>query len=455
MMVPMIEQYNLFPIVYWLAMFFIAMCVLVKVTGYFAGDTPGTLRRAALTTLLMFAAIYLTYDVSGYLLVLLMQDPSAGILLPPQYTYWDWLREPFALKWHVLGFIPILRFVPVVLALCVGCVIQVVLWEIPFNIALVVFLAQVFLDLVAMLVLSFIFRLCIGIYEWAAGPSVVQQAMGGYAEPAGPGERPATLEHLRHRVEKLGPEEGPFWRRVSTGWETVNGHLQPLYDLLQPVTKHLPVPAQDFLNAGGWPAVLLGGALLALYWPRIHRGRKHHVHHHKKHHPANGSQPRDELALIGDAMTTVGARQVTVNGMPARLRLVVVAPASRKTSAIPTQAHANLLELILPGLGEIAKFDFPRVETWPDHHARERFRASLEKRVKFPERIGEPSRWLIVAGEASLSQGPVHWGLGLYTNEATAYRIIEVPSGQSASTLGIRDVSETSEALGIPDASSP
>jgi hypothetical protein len=432
MMVPMIEQYNLLPIVYWLAMFFIAMWVLVQVTGYFAGDTPGTLRRAALTTLLMFAVIYLTYDVSGYILVLLMQDPSAGIVLPPGYTYWDWLREPFALKWHVLGFIPILRFVPVVLALCMGCVIQVVLWEIPFNIALVVFLAQLFLDLAAMVVLSFIFRLGIGIYEWAAGPSIVQ-------------ERAAALDQLRQHIEKVGPEEGPFWRRVSTGWETVNGHLQPLYDLLQPVTRHLPLPAQDFLNAGGWPAVLLGGTLLALYWPRIHRGRKHHVHHHKKHHPDNGSQPRDELASIGDAMTALGARQITVNGMPARLRLVVMAPASRKTSAIPTEAHADLLELILPGLGEIATFDFPRRETWPDHHAREHFRAALEKRVKFPERIGEPSRWLIVAGEASLPQGHIHWGLGLYTDEATAYRIIEVPSGHSASTLGIREVPETSE----------
>src|SRR6516162_6621818 len=111
-MVPMIEPYNLLPILYWLVMFFIALCVLIQVTGYFAGDTPGTLRRAALTMLFMFAAIYFTYDLSGYLLVRLMQDPSAGILLPPQYTYWDWMREPLALKWHVLSFIPIVRFVP-------------------------------------------------------------------------------------------------------------------------------------------------------------------------------------------------------------------------------------------------------------------------------------------------------------------------------------------------------
>src|SRR5262249_23163067 len=129
-MVPMLEQYNLLLILYWLAMFVVAMFVLVRVTGDFADDTPGTLGKAALTTLLMFAAIYFVYDASGYLLALLMQDPSDGIRLPPRYTYWDWMREPLALKWHVLGWIPILRFVPVLLALCVGCVIQVVLWQI-------------------------------------------------------------------------------------------------------------------------------------------------------------------------------------------------------------------------------------------------------------------------------------------------------------------------------------
>jgi hypothetical protein len=454
-MVPMIEQYNVLQILYWLAMFFIAICVLVQVTGYFAGDTPGTLRRAALTTLLMFAAICFAYDISGYVMALLMQDPSAGVRLPPGYTYWDWMREPLVLKWHVLGFIPIIRFVPLLVALCVGCVIQVVLWDIPFNIALVVFLAQIFLDLMAMLVLSFVFRLGIGIYAWAVGPQLAKQVIEGYAERSQPGAMPATLYDVRHRIDNLGPEQGPFWRRINAGWESVNGHLQPFYDFLQPVTQHLPVPAQDFLNGGGWPAVLLGLMLLVLSGPRIHRGRKHYVHRHKKHYPASGSQPQDELAVIGDAMTALGTRQITVNGMPARLRLVIMAPASRKTSALPREAHAELLEAILPGLGEIATFDFPRVETWPDHQARDRFRATLDKSVHFPERSGDSSRWLIVAGETLLLQGPVHWGLGLYTNEPTTYRIIEVPPGQSASTLGIREVSESSEALGIPDASSP
>jgi hypothetical protein len=49
-MVPMIEPYNVLTILYWLVMFAIALFVLVRVTGYFAEDTPGTLGKAALTT---------------------------------------------------------------------------------------------------------------------------------------------------------------------------------------------------------------------------------------------------------------------------------------------------------------------------------------------------------------------------------------------------------------------
>jgi hypothetical protein len=288
-MVPIIEQYNVLTILYWLAMFTIAMCVLVRVTGYFADDAPGTLAKAALTTLLMAGAVYVTYDASGYFLALMMQDPGAGIRLPPGYTYWDWMREPLALKWYVLGFVPIIRFVPILLALCMGCVIQVLLWKVPFNVGLVIFLAQVFLDLLAMMALSVVFSLCIAFYERAvanaAGP---QQAVELVPEQGEPGDRPATLYHLKRRIENLGPEQGPFWRRVNAAWESVNRSVQPLYNFLQPVTKHLPLPAQNFLNAGGWLVVLPGLAGLALYWPRIHRGRRRHGHHHKKHHQGNG-----------------------------------------------------------------------------------------------------------------------------------------------------------------------
>jgi hypothetical protein len=370
------------------------------------------------------------------------------VQFPAQYTYWDWLREPLGLKWHVLSFVPVIRFLPVLFALCVGGIVQVLLWKIPYHLGVAVFLAQVVLDLLAMFVLSILFSLGIGLYEGAAGapagPSEVAEAI---PEAPPPGEEPANLERLRQRINRLGPEQGPFWRRVHASWESVNGHCAPLYALLQPITKHLPPPVQDFLNAGGWFVVLGGLVGLALYGPRIHRGRKHdkHQHQHKRHQRAEPRGTRDQLDLVGAAMTGLGPRQVTVNGLPGRLRLVVLAPTKAGTSTPSGDAHVQVLDGLLPGLGKVATFDFPRVECWSDRHARDSFRTTLVGGVKVPEPPEAPSRWLLLAGEATGPQGAVHVGLAVLTDQPTTTRVIDVAPGQWATVLGLRDVPEADQ----------
>jgi hypothetical protein len=101
-----------------------------------------------------------------------------------------------------------------------------------------------------MVAISFVFSLGLAVYERVApdspGPARTVERIPERTEL---GVRPATLYHLQQRVEKLGPEHGSFWRRLSIGWESVNVHVRPFYDLLQPITRHLPVPAQDFNRA--------------------------------------------------------------------------------------------------------------------------------------------------------------------------------------------------------------
>jgi hypothetical protein len=54
----------------------------------------------------------------------------------------------------------------------------------------------------------------------------------------------------------------------------VNRLLEPLYDLLQPVTRHLPLPARDFLNGGGWLLVIPAVIALVWFWPDIRPRRQ-------------------------------------------------------------------------------------------------------------------------------------------------------------------------------------
>jgi hypothetical protein len=432
-MTPTIEASQPLVFVFWLAMFPIAVFVLYLVTGYFTGEPPSSLRKAALTVLFVAGAVFLAFDAAGYLFARMMQDPDVGIIFPPGFGYTDWLKEPLSLKWQVLGFVPFIRFLPIIFALCVGGVLFVALWSVPFRVAAVLFIAQLFLDLVAMAVLSWVLRLGLNFTGQPAGPP---PGPGQVEAPTDPALPPQSLPHLRQRVQDLGPDKGPWWRRAEADWESFNQHLGPLYDVLRPVTQHLPQPAQDFLNSGGWPLILVGLVLLGAFWPRIHRKRKHHRHRHRPHPVA--ALPRDRLSLIGDAFTSLGPRQATVLGVPARLRLVVLAPTEPEAGPVPAAASVGLLDTILPGLGEVAGYDVPRIEAWgPLPHS---FEQAVKEGVEFPEPGGAPSRWVVVLGTAPAGQTTLAVALALYANETMASRMLQTPDGKWARVLGLRDV---------------
>jgi hypothetical protein len=284
-LIPAIEHSSLLTILYWLLMIPIAILVLVRVTAFWADDGPGTLFAAVRTIVVMALAVFLTFDISGYLFARMMQDPQLGIAFPPGYHYWNWIREPQSLKWHVLGFVPMIRYLPVMFALCAGAIVQVLLWKIPFRTGMVVFLNQLVLDIFAMAMLSLVFSFFVGVqvgvHEGANSKTHPRHAAGGHAV-AHPGGRsvaavPDGLQGMQHRIEQLGAEEGPLVRRLWRRWESVNQLLRPVYDVLQPVTRHLPLPARDFLNGGGWLIVIPGVVALLRTWPSLRPRRRRGV----------------------------------------------------------------------------------------------------------------------------------------------------------------------------------
>jgi hypothetical protein len=74
---------------------------------------------------------------------------------------------------------------------------------------------------------------------------------------------------MQQRIESLGAEEGPLVRRLWGRWAAFNRLLDPLYALLRPVTRHLPLPARDFLDGGGWLVVIPALIALLRFWPDI------------------------------------------------------------------------------------------------------------------------------------------------------------------------------------------
>jgi len=272
--IPVIEHSSLLVILYWLLMIPIAILVLVRVTAFWTDDGPGTLVGALQPIVAMGLAVYLTYDVSGYVFARMMQDPQLGITFPPGYHYWNWMQEPQGLKWHVLGFVPLIRYLPVMFALCAGGVVQVLLWKIPFRTGMIVFVNQLLVDIFAMAMLSLVFSFFVGVQEGATAKAHPRHGRGVHAGGRSVAAAPAGLQGMQQRIEQLGVEEGPLARRLWRRWESVNHLLQPAYDLLQPITRHLPLPARDFLNGGGWLLVIPGVIALLRSWPQLRPRRR-------------------------------------------------------------------------------------------------------------------------------------------------------------------------------------
>ena len=269
-MIQSIEHSSLLPILFWLLLLPIAIFILMRTTAFWTDEGPGTILGAAKTVLAIWLTVFFVYDLSGYGFARLMQDPRLGIAFPPNYSYLTWLREPMGLKWFVLGYVPLIRYLPVLFALCAGGVVQVLLWKIPFRVGMLVFLSQLFLNIFAMAVLSLVFSFFVGVEKGADG-KVPRRVAAANRRAAAAAAAPDGLPGLQQKIEKLGRDEGPVLRRLLLRWRGVNGLFQPAYDLLDPVTSHLPLPAQDCLNGGGWLLVIPG--LIALARFRL-RGRR-------------------------------------------------------------------------------------------------------------------------------------------------------------------------------------
>ena len=174
------------------------------------------------------------------------------------------------LKWHVLGYVPMIRYLPVLFALCAGGTVQVLLWKIHFRVGMLVFLSQLFLNIFAMALLSLVFSFFVGVDKGVDG-KVPRRITAANRRAAAAAAAPDGLPGLQQKIEKLGADEGPVLRRLLLRWKGVNDRLQPAYDLLDPVTSHLPLPLQDCLNGGGWLLIVPG--LIALARFRL-RGRR-------------------------------------------------------------------------------------------------------------------------------------------------------------------------------------
>jgi hypothetical protein len=189
--------------------------------------------------------------------------------------------------------------------------------------------------------------------------------------------------------------------------------MDALNKALEPITNLFPESVRDILNGGGWLAVLGVLALLILFilWKLFFSGGR------KPKAAAEWEKQEINLAKCPMPAGSPRGRRLTLYHVPARLRLVVVAPVGRELKVTARDVD-QVLDKVVAGLGGVILADRPSVHVWPAQLSYQGFANTFHRCTPKPEGEGRPSRWVLVAGRAKVGKQAVLIGLGAWADEA-------------------------------------
>ena len=210
--------------------------------------------------------------------------------------------------------------------------------------------------------------------------------------------------------------------------------MDQLRRLLEPVIDLLPPGARPY-----WYAIPILGAVMALLLlAAIVRGIVQALFGRRTPTATVDLGPRENLAEYPLPAEPWGPRRLTVEGVPVRLRLVVVAPVGKKAT-VNEAALPQLLDAVVWGLGEIFRTDRPRVRVGPPQLSHQGFVAAFHRSTPTPEPEGQPSRWILVAGQTPSRPRPLLLGLALWADEPVFIGRLTLEPGRWAAVLRVQN----------------
>ena len=145
----------------------------------------------------------------------------------------------------------------------------------------------------------------------------------------------------------------------------------------------------------------------------------------------------EDLTEYPDVKSSSSDRQLRVEGVPGRLRLVVMAPAGT-ASDIEMDEIADILDKVVPGLGEIYKYDKPRVKIWPTQVSYQGFGNHFHKCMKTDAEKGELTRWMLVAGKIRIGKKQYMLGIAVQSAKPNTFGRRTIDAHQWDSILRVR-----------------
>jgi hypothetical protein len=195
--------------------------------------------------------------------------------------------------------------------------------------------------------------------------------------------------------------------------------MEAIRSFFEPITKELPPGVRDFLDGGGWWLVLgiLGLIVLLILWLLVRALGRALFGRRPEPKPEWDEALVIHLADLPAPTRPPGSRRLTVYHLPARLRLVVLAPAG-KEHRIDPGAAGLLLEQAVPGLGAIVAGDRPVVRIWPPQLSHQGFSNTFHRCAITGQPEGQPSRWALLGGRMRAGKQPFLIGLALWADQA-------------------------------------
>jgi hypothetical protein len=191
--------------------------------------------------------------------------------------------------------------------------------------------------------------------------------------------------------------------------EEIRLHLAPLTDWIPPeILVWMPVEGWWLLELVVFLAVLvIAGYLLRAVLRGMFRRRRRNTDWDRRYR-----QDLDSCPIPN------GPPSACVYHLPARLRLVVVAPGG-KGVVVEEEILTHLLDRAVPGLGALVLRDRPRISIWPAQLSTMGFTNSFHRCTPTGQREEEPSQWVLLAGRAQGGGQALFLGLGLWSDEPT------------------------------------
>jgi hypothetical protein len=445
---------------FWVLLVLVATYTLRRVCDFFCVDSPSP-RRALFMSVFVAGAAYLAIEYTGYVIMRAMDDTV--VFVPEWYGFGHWLREPVALKWAILGKVPFVRWLPFVVGLCAAGFLQTLLLELrtPFRMATFLFLMQWSITIVFMGL--FTVAVNFALRQFAHPP---EQPAPGHAAPQvaktpgptnqapkkGPSTKQAPKQVAKQPVkqapkqpppqaaaegsslairEKLDDAEvtaGQLWERFRG---VVDPHLDEVKEALEPVTRHLPEGVHELLDRGGWWVLVAIVAVLAIVWLRktlqaLRRLFRPRRKKRKKRTIRYDADLREDISELAHVYTDEPAQQVTVKGVPARLRLVVLSQATKQGQGVSEDMVDPLFDWMRPGLAAVAGADYPRVRLWPPYPSADGFDLAFAQNVQVPGGAGQRGPWVLVSGRVQVGGQKINVGLALLTDQPTSLRHLKV-----------------------------